>query len=56
MKFKVGDKVKKIQGYKFDGIVVSVFHTLAGKLRLVVDNGDGMLHIFNEDQMDFREE
>lgn len=55
-KFKELDPVKKIKGYKFDGWVVSIFETLAGKVRLVVDNGDGMLHIFNEDQMDYDNE
>lgn len=49
--YKVGDKVSKIQGYKFDGIVVSTFQTLAGKSRVVVDNEDGLLHIFNEEQL-----
>lgn len=47
----VGDKVYKIKGYKFEGTVVAVFETLAGKPRIVVDNGDGMLHIFNHEQM-----
>lgn len=56
MKFKIGDKVYKNKGYKFEGVVVSVFTTLAGLVRIVVDNGDGMLHIFNEDQMDLQEQ
>lgn len=51
-KFSRLDPVRKIKGYKYTGRVVSVFLTLAGLTRLVVDNGDGMLHIFNEDQME----
>ena len=43
MKFKVGDKVYKPKGYKFPGIVVSVFAEL-------IDNG--MLHIFSESQLE----
>ena len=50
------DRVSKIKGYKYDGTVVAVFLTLAKKVRYVVDNGDGMLHIFNEDQLALRTE
>ena len=49
-KFKIGDKVDKLTGYKFPGTVVSVFETTAGKIRLVVEMDNyGLLHIFNED-------
>ena len=48
---KVGDSVSKVKGYKYDGVIVAKFETLAGKERLVVDNRDGMLHIFNESQL-----
>jgi hypothetical protein len=50
-KFAHLQPVRKLIGYKFDGVVVSSFTTTAGKIRLVVENGDGLLHIFNEDQM-----
>lgn len=50
-KFSYGQPVRKKFGYKFNGFVVSAFLTLTGQVRLVVDNGEGMLHIFNEDQM-----
>lgn len=54
--FEVGDKVEKAVGdYTFPGTVVSVFTTLSGNVRLVVEaTGEeykGMLHIFNESQM-----
>ena len=48
------DRVKKITGnYSFEGTVVSVFQTLAGKTRYVVEHdGTHMLHIFNETQLE----
>lgn len=47
--FKVGDAVKKNGGdYIFDGIVVSVFTKLSGKIRLVVEDDRGILHVFSE--------
>lgn len=51
LKYHAGDKVCKPNGYPFDGVVVSSFYTLAGKPRYVVDNGYGMLHIFNAEQL-----
>lgn len=51
MEFKVGDKVSKVEGYKFDGIVVSTFETTRGENRIVVELPEnGMLHIFNPKQ------
>lgn len=51
-KFKVGDKVDKVKGYKFPGTVVSVFKTTEGNIRLVVEMDTyGLLHIFNEEQL-----
>ena len=48
------DRVKKITGeYTFEGTVVSVFRTLAGTTRYVVEHdGTHMLHIFNETQLE----
>lgn len=53
MKFKVGDKIQKPKGYKFDGIVVAVFTTTAGEIRIVAELiNNGMLHIFSESQLE----
>jgi hypothetical protein len=58
---KVGDKVDKMRGYSFPGIVVSIFQTAAGCVRVVVEadvqKGDpffGMLHIYSLDQLRLR--
>lgn len=51
-KFRVGDKVHKPKGYKFNSTIVSVFKTLSGNIRVVAENGDGLLHIFNEDNLE----
>lgn len=53
--FRVGMRVHKLSGYPFPGTVVSVFKTLAGATRLVVESevAPGMLHIFNETQLRF---
>lgn len=42
-----------MSGYEYPGVVVSVFETLGGKLRYVVEHeiSIGMLHIFNEEQL-----
>jgi hypothetical protein len=53
--FKVGDKVEKTSGYKWPGVVVSVFDTLSGERRVVVEctvaEIAGALHIYNENQL-----
>jgi len=55
MELKVGDRVEKTSGYKWPGIVVSVFDTLAGERRVVVEcttiEVAGALHIYNEKQL-----
>jgi len=52
-KFKVGDKIYKPKGYKFPGTVVAVFKTTGGETRIVAEMTDnGMLHIFNENQLE----
>ena len=56
-KFKVGDKVYKPKGYKFPGTVVSIFQTTSGETRIVAEMEDnGMLHIFNESQLELQNE
>jgi len=51
----VNDKVEKTSGYKWPGVVVSVFDTLAGERRVVVEcttpEVSGALHIYNEKQL-----
>ena len=54
---KIGDKVEKISGYKYPGIVVARFNKLndSKQIRLVVECTEptvyGMLHIFREGQL-----
>ena len=49
---KIGDHVNKIKGYSFPGIVVAVFETTKGEIRVVVEMDNfGLLHIFNESQL-----
>jgi hypothetical protein len=51
-KFKVGDKAHKPKGYGFPCTIVSVFETTKGDIRVVAEmDGYGLLHIFNEDQL-----
>lgn len=53
----VGDKVEKSGGdYFFAGHVVAVFPKLSGVLRYVVEDERGLLFIFNERQLEIREE
>lgn len=50
---KVGDKVKKESGdYVYYGTVVGDIQKTTGQRRLVVENNDGMLFIFNEKQLE----
>ena len=52
-KFKVGDKAIKTKGYEFPCTIVSVFETVQGNVRVVGEmDGYGLLHIFNEDQLE----
>jgi hypothetical protein len=55
MNFKIGDKVEKTSGYKWPGVVVASFDTLAGERRVVVEcttpEVAGALHIYNEKQL-----
>lgn len=48
----VGDRVVKTVGdYTFSGYVVSVFTKRSGIVRVVVENDEGILHIFSENQL-----
>jgi len=53
--WKVGDRVQKATGYKWPGVVVSVFDTLSGKTRVVVEctvpEVAGALHIYSPEQL-----
>ena len=59
MHLKVGDKVEKVSGYKWPGVVVSVFDTLSGERRVVVEctvaEIAGALHIYYEKQLKIME-
>lgn len=53
---QVGDKVRKVKGYKWPGVVVALFRTTAGAERVVVEctvpEVAGALHIYNIDQLE----
>ena len=53
--WKVGDRVQKASGYKWPGVVESVFDTLAGKTGVVVEctapEVAGALHIYSPEQL-----
>ncbi len=50
--FDVGDRVYKIGGdYSFEGVVVSAFDKTTGFRRYVVENPQGLLHIFSGRQL-----
>jgi hypothetical protein len=60
---KIGDKVKKVKGYAFEGEIVSVFENSKGETRIVAehegsktDKTGGMLHIFSESQLEVTED
>lgn len=47
-----GDRVKKVGGdYVFNGTVVATVTKRNGKVRYVVENDDGILHIFSRNQL-----
>ena len=60
MSFNVGDRVEKISGYKWPGVVRASFTTLAGHLRLVVEctvpEVAGALHIYSPEQLRIADE
>lgn len=54
-RLEVGDKVVKVGGYRYPGVVVAVFTTLSDEMRVVVEctvpDVAGMLHIYNLNQV-----
>jgi hypothetical protein len=58
--FFVGDRVRKVKGYGWPGIVVSVFETRASQTRYVVEctvpEVAGALHIYSGDQLEWNPE
>ena len=56
MKFKVGDKAYKPKGYLFPCTIVSIFRNTKDDVRIVAEmDNNGMLHIFNESQLEKRD-
>ena len=55
VRYEVGDRVCKRDGYEFPGVVVAVVEKLDGQIRYVVECTEpavsGMLHIFNGAQL-----
>lgn len=49
--FDLGDRVEKIAGYKFVGVVVARFRNMEGHMRYCVEHHDGMIHIFRPAQL-----
>ena len=50
--FVIGDTIEKTGGdYRFRGVVVSVFAKRSGVVRIVAENDDGLLFIFNPSQV-----
>lgn len=54
--FSVGDRVRKVSGYKWPGVVVASFLTTSGARRLVVEctvpEVAGALHIYAPEQLE----
>ena len=54
-KFKIGDKAYKPKGYQFPCTIVGIFKNTKGDIRIIGEmDGYGMLHIFNENQLEKR--
>lgn len=50
--FQHGDLVEKNSGdYRYHGHIVGIIEKLNGNVRIVVENADGMLFIFNPSQL-----
>ncbi|WP_167561363.1 hypothetical protein [Bradyrhizobium sp. AS23.2] len=52
---KIGDRVEKIEGYRWPGVVVAAFRTTKGDDRVMVECEEpavaGALHIYAPDQL-----
>lgn len=52
MQFALGDEIVKTGGdYRFSGVIVSIFRKRDGPVRVVAENSDGLLFIFNPAQI-----
>lgn len=53
---EVNQTVRKVKGYAYPGVIVSVFPNTKGETRYVVEctapDCAGMLHIFNREQLE----
>jgi len=57
MKFKIGDKAYKPKGYRFPCTIVGIFRNTKGEVRVIGEMDEfGMLHIFNEGQLEKKED
>ena len=61
MKFKVGDPVRKPEGYNYEpAVIVAAFHNLKNEERYVAEITEGqcagMLHVFNGKQLEHADE
>lgn len=56
-RFRIGEKVRKAEGYEFAGEIVARFFNKKGEIRYVVEcnleGAKGWLMIFNENQLKF---
>lgn len=49
----IGMRVRKTGGdYRFEGTVVAIIQKLSGAVRVVAENDDGLLFIFNPKQLE----
>ena len=51
----VGERVRKTEGYRFEGVVLCAFSTSKGQPRLVVEHDDGWAFIMRPDQVEKQE-
>ena len=54
-KFSLGQRVEKVRGYKWPGVIVSKFTNIEGSVRYVVEctveEVEGALHIYSENDL-----
>jgi hypothetical protein len=57
--FFIGDYVEKVSGYKWPGVVVSIFYTTKKEQRIVVEctvtEVAGALHIYRPEQLHLKD-